>query len=453
MAEMWWTRNAGRVALDAARASRTSSLIGFARERSPYYRRAWSGLPGRELALAELPVATKRDLMLHFDDWVTDPQVKRASIDAFLADRTHIGERYLRRYVVWKSSGSTGEPGIFVQDEDALATYDALIAVQISASNLAGPYTWGMLSRGGRAALIAATGDHFASIASWQRVCHGVPWPNARAFSVLDPLPVIVAELNAYQPAYVASYPTMLALLADEQQAGRLRLSPTCLWSGGEYLGPGTAGVIRETFGCALINEYGSSECMSIAFGCSAGSLHVNEDWVVLEPVDRNYRAVLPGETSHTVLLTNLANRIQPVIRYDLGDSVVVSPEPCSCGGLMRVIRTQGRNDDVVRFIAADGREISLLPLALTTVVEEAAGIHRFQLVARPSGVLLLRLDTSDGPARRAAWHAAASALSRYLATQSLAHVRIELDSAHPVADPRSGKLRQVVVDIAPRGR
>jgi hypothetical protein len=47
-------------------------------------------------------------------------------------------------------------------------------------------------------------------------------------------------------------------------------------------------------------------------------------------PVDQDYRPVLPGEPSHTVLMTNLANRVQPLIRYDQGDSVtlVVGPTP-----------------------------------------------------------------------------------------------------------------------------
>ena len=43
---------------------------------------------------------------------------------------------------------------------------------------------------------------------------------------------------------------------------------------------------------------------------------------MILEPVDRDYRPTPPGELSHTVLLTNLANAVQPIIRYDLGDSV-----------------------------------------------------------------------------------------------------------------------------------
>ena len=447
MTEIWWTRNAGRSAIDPARASRASSLIAFAREHSPLYRRAWDGLPQRALTLAELPVATKRELMAHFDEWVTDRRVDRAGIEAFLADRTHIGERYLDEYVVWKSSGSTGEPGIFVQDESALATYDALIAVQLSGTRLAAPYAWGLVARGGRAALIAATGDHFASIASWQRMCRGRPWPNARAFSVMDPLPRLVAELNAYQPAFLASYPTVLAQLADEQARGRLHIAPTCLWSGGECLAPATGTAIERAFGCALINEYGASECMSIAYGCREGWLHVNDDWVVLEPVDRDYRPVPPGEASHTVLLTNLANRIQPVIRYDLGDSVLAKPERCACGSPLPAIRAEGRHDDVLAFTAADGRTVSVLPLALTTVVEDAADVHRFQLVQQAPDRLALRLDPRDADRRRIAWHAAAKALHRYLAAQSLANVEIVLDRHPPVVDPRSGKLREVIVE------
>ncbi len=447
MTEIWWTRNAGRSAIDAARASRTSSLIAFAREHSPFYRRAWRALPQRDLALAELPVATKRELMARFDTWVTDPGVDRAGIEAFLADRTHIGERYLGRYIVWKSSGTTGEPGIFVQDDAALATYDALIAVQLAGARLAGPYAWGLLAQGGRAALIAATGDHFASIASWQRVCRGKPWPNARAFSVMDPLPRLVADLNAYQPAYLASYPTMLALLAEEQAAGRLHIAPTSLWSGGERLAPATGAAIERTFGCSLINEYGASECMSIAFGCREGWLHVNADWVVLEPVDREYRPTPPGEPSHTVLLTNLANRVQPVIRYDLGDSVIAKPEPCACGSPLPAIRAEGRHDDVLALTTADGRTVSLLPLALTTIVEDAANVHHFQIVQQGPARLALRLDPCDASQRKIAWHAAAKALHRYLAEQSLANIEVVFDRHSPIPDPRSGKLREVIVE------
>ena len=165
-----WRRSMPRAA------SALPTLVRFARTHSPAYRDAYRALPERELDPAELPIVTKRALMARFDDWVTDPELKLTGIEAFLADRKHIGERYLDRYVVWKSSGSTGTPGIYVQDADALATFDALMAVHLGPLRFAMEHPWEMLAGSGRAALVAATGDHFASIASWRRVCQASPW-------------------------------------------------------------------------------------------------------------------------------------------------------------------------------------------------------------------------------------------------------------------------------------
>ena len=446
---IWQTRRAGEAAVEEAARARLEALAAFARERSPFYRDAYRGLRHHGLCAAELPPVTRRALMSRFDDWVTDRDVTRERVEGFLADADRVGERFLGRYLVWKSSGSTGVPGIYVQDDDALATYDALIAAQLDVAGLVARYGWGFYARGGRAALVTATGDHFASIASWRRLSRGGPWLAARSFPVMAPLPELVADLNAYQPGFLASYPTVLSLLAEEQVAGRLRIAPAGLWSGGECLAPAARAAIEHAFGCPLVNEYGASECMSIAFGCREGWLHVNADWVLLEPVDRDYRPARPGEPSHTVLLTNLANRVQPVIRYDLGDSVVAKPAPCACGNPLPAIRVEGRRDDVAALRDAEGRVVRLPPLALTTVVEEAARVHRFQIVQDAPSRLRLRLDPAEcrGAAERTAvWDAASRALRAFLAMHGLPDVRIALDDAAPVSDAPSGKLRQVVV-------
>ncbi len=93
-----------------------------------------------------------------------------------------------------------------------------------------------------------------------------------------------------------------------------------------------------------------------MAFSCDHDWLHVNSDWVILEPVEKDFHPTPAGEPSHTVLLTNLANRIQPLIRYDLGDSVLMRPDSCPCGSSLPAIRVAGRHDDVLRLKAADGR-------------------------------------------------------------------------------------------------
>ena len=391
--EIYWTRRAGIAAVNTARRRRFEALVAYARAHSPLYRELYRGLPESGLSPSMLPVAEKSMLMANFDAWVTDPRVKLSDVDRFLGDHDHVGEPYLERYLVWKSSGSTGTPGIYVQDADAVATYDALVAAQLDHRGWDAQAIWRMVAEGGRAALIAATGDHFASIASWRRVCRAHPWRSTRSFSVLEPLPRLVDALNAYQPAFVASYPTLLYLLAEEREAKRLRIDPVALWSGGERLPAPMRAAIEKAFGCPIANEYGASECLSIAYGCREGWLHVNADWVLLEPVDCNYEPVPAGEASHTVLLSNLVNRVQPLLRYDLGDSIVVNPQPCACGNALPAIEVEGRCDDVVGLRAADGRLVQVPPMALTTIVEEAGGVHRFQIVQDAADALRLRLE------------------------------------------------------------
>ena len=444
---IWWTRLGGRDGIAAASTARLEALVRFARAQSPLYREAYRHVPeDRFFGLRQLPVVTRHALMERFDDWVTDREISRAGVEAFLADRAHIGWRFLDRYTVWKSSGTTGEPGIYVQDREALGTYDALVAAQLCSPRLLPRCALGSFGKGGRAALIAATGDHFASITSWQRVCHANPWLDARGFSVLQPLPELVAGLNDYKPAFLASYPTMLSLLAEEAAANRLQIEPALLWSGGEYLSPAAQLQIERAFDCPLINEYGASECLSIAYGCDRGWLHVNADWVLLEPVDAQYLPVAPGEPSASVLLTNLANWVQPIIRYDLADSIVMNPDACPCGSPLPAIRVEGRCDDVVSLHGPAGHDVRLLPLALATVVEEALEAHRFQIVQTGARELTVRLDIHPDSARHAAWNAVAGVLRAYLLRQSLPNVRLVLDARAPVVDRRSGKLRQVIV-------
>ena len=64
--------------------------------------------------------------------------------------------------------------------------------------------------------------------------------------------------------------------------------------------------------------------------------------------------------------ITNLANAVQPLIRYELGDHVTVHAEPCTCGSPLPVITVRGRQDDPLHMAGRDGGTVTLLPLALT---------------------------------------------------------------------------------------
>src|SRR5690349_11427502 len=113
----------------AARAhQRLATLLEHASRRSPFVRRMLDGRDPATVSLGSLPVMRKRDLMAAFRDWLGDPEVERTQLQRFLADPARIAEPYVGRYVAWESSGSSGEPAMFLQDARALAVYDALEA-------------------------------------------------------------------------------------------------------------------------------------------------------------------------------------------------------------------------------------------------------------------------------------------------------------------------------------
>lgn len=443
--EIWLDDLADDATRRATRERRVAELLRHAREDSKFYRSHYRKVPAGCTDLQAYPPVTRAQLMAHFDDWVADPQLRRRELEAFVRDPSRIAEPYLGKYSVWTSSGTTGVPGIYVQDPEALAIYAALLTMRFEFGPTA-PEPWQVAAMPARMALVAATGGHFAGVVWWQRQCrlHPVLASQTRVFSILQPLDALVAGLNAWQPTFVASYPTMLSLLAREQCEGRLKLRPRSLWSGGEALTAADRAAIADGFGCPVLEDYGASECMQIAFGCRHGRLHLNDDWVVLEPIDESGRPVPPGRPSASVLLTNLANRVQPVIRYDLGDSVTIDRSPCPCGQRRPSVQVQGRRDDVLVLDGAAGTPVRLLPLAIETVIEEETGVHRFQLIQTARNALCLRVDAPGARRRSVDGRRAVRALARFLKAQGVGPVDLKLDDCPPEVNPVSGKLRRV---------
>ena len=233
-----------------------------------------------------------------------------------------------------------------------------------------------------RTAFVGATNGHFASYVTLERLRRINPWMagTTRSFSILQSVDELVLGLNEFAPTIVATYPTAAALLADEAQSGRLQIKPREVWTGGESLSAATRDRVQQTLACTVRNSYGASEFLAMGWECGDGHLHINADWVILEPVDEHQRPVPPGQPSCSVLLTNLANTVQPLIRYDLGDQVTLQAGPCGCGSPLPVIRVQGRQDDALHMAGRGGRPVTLLPMALSTVLEDDAGVFDFYL-------------------------------------------------------------------------
>jgi phenylacetate-CoA ligase len=336
-------RKQGQAAIAQRQRGRFTEMVAFARTHSPYYRELYQGLPKRVEDPTLLPVTSKKELMARFDDWITDREVTIEQARAFVNNPNLIGERFLGKYTPLTTSGTTGTRGIFLLDDRSMGVTSALVFRMLSVWLKAGDVIK-IIAGGGRMAMVNAMGGHIASAVAAARL----PRWRGKRVQVLPadmPLPEMVARLNRFHPAIVASYASMAALLAGEQEAGRLRINPVLVVLSAEGLPAREYDRIARAINAKVRDSYAATECPFISYRCEHGWLHVNSDWVVLEPLDADYRPVAPGKQSHTVLISNLANRVQPILRYNLGDSILVRSDPCPCGNPLPAIRVQGVPD------------------------------------------------------------------------------------------------------------
>lgn len=445
--DMGCASHAGPPGLAMRQQRRLKGLLRYAQQHSPYYRDLYAGLDLDTVALQNLPTVTKTALMAAFDDWVTRPQIRLKAVQDFVQQPDLAGTPYRGDLFVCTSSGTTGHPGIFLHDAHAVAVYRAISFARINRAWLGARQWLGLAQRGLRWANIMGTGGHFGGTGWMELERQRSAWKHQayRVVSVQRPLRDIVAELNAFTPTVVSGYASVMDQLAGEQLAGRLHLRPVLVEIAGESPTPEALPRMAAAFGCRIRNLYGASEFPFMAGSCEQGWLHVNSDWVILEPVDEKLQPVAEGVVSHTVLLTNLANRVQPIIRYDLGDAVVAHTGPCACGNRLPAIRVAGRCDDVLHMVGPNGRPIHLLPLAIGTVVEETPGCARSQLVQTGPASLRLRLSPQPGVDAAQLWRLALTHLRSYLDAQGLPNVIIEQADEPPASSAHSGKFRQVI--------
>ena len=435
-----WVKWRGRAAVEAAQRARLAALVEVARARSPFYRRLYSGLPDRIEDPAALPVTTKAELMESFDDWATDREVTRERVDPFMADRSRVGQRFLGRYMVAATSGTTGESIIVVTDERAIAVTDALrlraLASWLGLSDVAR-----MVRARGRMANLTVVDGHFTTIGLASR--GALRRRTMKLFSVFAPVPELVAGLNHWRPSILSGYASLISLLAAEQEAGRLQIDPVLIASSAEGLTPPEAARVAGAFAAKHRSTYAAAECPFIGHSCGRGWIHLNSDWVVLEPVDADRRPVPPGELSRGALLTNLANGVRPVIRYELDDSVLLRPDPCPCGNPLPAVQIQGRTADVLE-LGPPGSRVSVAALPLTVTLMGRPGIDQFQIVHAGPTTLRVRLLISAGADPERVWRVAHEALREFLGRRGLAGVEIERAEEPPARSP-GGKLRKFI--------
>jgi phenylacetate-CoA ligase len=181
-------------------------------------------------------------------------------------------------------------------------------------------------------ALVGAASPVHASGFAAAAAAGGYP---VRAISAPATLPLgdLVQRLNQVRPLVVMAHTFKLALLAEEKRAGRVKIAPVSVTAMGEQLTEQNRDMISDAFGMPLINQFTSTEGLVGHSGPGGTVLSFASDMCLTELVDEDNQPVPDGTPSAKVLLTNLYNHTQPLIRYELTDRFTRHPASMTSAG------------------------------------------------------------------------------------------------------------------------
>jgi putative adenylate-forming enzyme len=366
-----WT--AGQLA--AYQRDRLSTLLRHAIAKSPYYRRVLGQDAARgEADLRDLPTLTKSTLMEYFDEIITDDRLRRGNIEAHLAGPAN-GE-LLDGFRAFSTAGSSGHRGVFVYSDAEFAVW---VAAQVRMLHIMGVAPAMRIAAVGAPHPVHISRQVFAALTAGNTAGQSATVPR---LSVTTPVPELVAALNAYQPKAVPTYASTAAMLAEEQLAGRLRIAPAIVAVGAEVLTADMRQRIVAAWGLQPHQAYLATEAPLLASTCTEQvGMHLWEDLTLVEVVDNYDQPVKPGARGHKVLITNLVNHTQPLIRYELSDSVTLAAGPNPTGMPFRRLTTvDGRSDDAITLPASDGTTVTVHPVRLRAPFAAFPDVVQYQI-------------------------------------------------------------------------
>jgi phenylacetate-CoA ligase len=397
--------------------------------------------------LEDAPVFTKAHLQADFDATVVAGGPREAEVRAFLRDGRP-GTLLRDRYVVATTSGTTGEVGLFISDDAAFARLRATVFARIFRGQLT-PEGFALLAkRRYRLTFVVATGSHtMTSVLALRMPKAGRIAADVRIVDFQQPLPQLVQALNAAPPLLLHSYATVLELLAHEQRAGRLRIAPEIVTAGSEPLTAQARQTLQAAFPQARVLEtWAATEHVALAVSCPHGHLHLNTDAAIIEPVDAEDRRVPVGVWSERVLITNLLNTTQPLLRYRLDDRVRLDDGACVCGSPLPRVEVEGRTDDTIHL--DDGEVMQAhTPIPLETALLGLPGLRQFAIVHERQNELRVSVVAAVDVPGDVVVAGVTTRLQAYLAEHGLQE-RVVLAVGAVDALPRnarSGKLRQIM--------
>jgi phenylacetate-coenzyme A ligase PaaK-like adenylate-forming protein len=413
-----WTAWGGRKRIEKKQLKNLRKLVAKARKDSPYFQRLYKGLPDTEkINLCDLPITSLREHM---------------------SDIKNLGVPY-GNIAVFRTSGTSGEPAVIIMSASDLEFIFGISLARLDRKQMS---LIRKLKKSGSNITITGGKGHFVGAGINKLMHYVAPRFSKDLIFVSAELPIhqIVQELNQIpNVASINTYPSTLAILVREKEAGRLKINPLFIKVGGETLTQELRNKVKHVFPSVkpeIMDAYGCTECLLLSFECHLGRKHVPEDWIILEALDAHMQPAPDGELGQSSLLTVLTNKVQPFIRYELGDQIRFYAEPCPCGSAFRSFEVVGRQATLLHI-----GDVVLSPLIFDLEQENA---QRVQLVQIDEREFDLRIELLQGASRDLVFNQVISSIETTFRENGISEFKINRSQKPPLL-AASGKFHEII--------
>ena len=301
----------------------------FVRKNSPFYARHWKGLKDEQWA--EFPLIDKSIMMENLEDLLTVRiDVNKAKSLADDAEKSRDFSPKIGPYSIGYSSGTSGSRGMHFVSEKEQAGWAGFMLARGLDGSIFSKHRIGLILR--------ANSNTFESVGS-NRI-------EFKFYDLMKPLEEIHESILQDKLDILIGPPSVLRYLSDVKSPLKVRK----LVSAAEVLDEIDRTHIEAHFG-QIVHQFYSSTEGEIAATCELGTLHLNEEIMVIQKqwVDQEKGWYHP-------IISDFKRRTQPIIRYRLNDILVASKQPCKCGDVRESIDSiMGRQDDIFLLKKNDG--------------------------------------------------------------------------------------------------
>lgn len=404
-------------------------LLKYAFHHSDFYREYYSdhGIYSKTLEnidINNLPVIDKKVMMDHFDDLVVPGELTKERVEDFLESFPAPDTALYNKYRVIHTSGTTGEVGYFLYNRREWDFIKA-IALRIFPHFGLKPKSY---------VFIGAVDGHYAGVCLFLSPLHSPEAFVYRDYLVLDinyPLEQYTDALNRLNPDVITGYPTGIRMLAELQKYGKLFVSPQAVVCGGEPITPETEEIIYEVWECELINYYAASE--SLILGVERKDL---KGFYLFDDV--NY---IEFRDDH-MLLTNLYNYTQPLIRYRMNDILVPRGE----GGIWPFTKIKhiiGRQEELLWFINQRGDFDFIHPIVIVEFY--VRGLEKYQIIRTGNTSFIFKAVISQQFRRDEVIKKIDGRLREILKKKEMLNLDYRIEVVSDIAnDPKTGKYNLI---------